>query len=109
MLYLLLLILINLKIKSILPTAILIPTLCLSNFFTNQSKKVLLSKEKILLFLLEVFISSILGNYVDLLTITNFKNKNSAQKRVIFITSRVHPGETPSSFVCEGIIKYLIG
>ena len=48
------------------------------------------------------------GNYVDLVTITNFKNKDN-KKRIVFITSRVHPGETPSSFVCEGIIKYLVG
>jgi len=46
-------------------------------------------------------------NYVDMVTITNFKSKK--QKKIIFITARVHPGETPASFVCEGIINYLIG
>jgi len=28
-------------------------------------------------------------------------------KRTIFLTSRVHPGETPASFVLEGIMKML--
>ena len=46
------------------------------------------------------------GNYVELLTITNFKN--SREKRTVFLTSRVHPGETPASFVCEGIISFLV-
>ena len=46
------------------------------------------------------------GNYVDMLTLTNFKNKET-KKRIVVITARVHPGETPSSFVCEGIIKFL--
>lgn len=50
----------------------------------------------------------IIGNYIDLITITNLKKKNNDKKTVV-ITSRVHPGETPSSFVCEGIIKYLLG
>jgi hypothetical protein len=30
------------------------------------------------------------GNYVDMLTITNFKQKR--EKKVVFITSRIHPG-----------------
>lgn len=30
------------------------------------------------------------GNYVDMVTITNFKNKKD--KKVAFITARVHPG-----------------
>ncbi len=43
---------------------------------------------------------------MDLIIITN-QNKN-INKKVIFITSRVHPGETPSSIICEGIIQYLL-
>lgn len=34
-----------------------------------------------------------------------FKFKN---KRTIFITSRVHPGETPASYVLTGIFKFLL-
>ncbi|XP_068095151.1 cytosolic carboxypeptidase 6 isoform X3 [Hyperolius riggenbachi] len=45
---------------------------------------------------------------LDLLTITNPVNLMSeAEQRVVFITARVHPGETPSSFVCQGIIDFL--
>uniref|UniRef100_A0A8D0GWM9 AGBL carboxypeptidase 4 n=1 Tax=Sphenodon punctatus TaxID=8508 RepID=A0A8D0GWM9_SPHPU len=31
-----------------------------------------------------------------------------AEQKVVFITARVHPGETPSSFVCQGIIDFLV-
>ena len=31
------------------------------------------------------------------------------EKKGIFLTSRVHPGETNASFVIEGIIKFLTG
>jgi hypothetical protein len=29
-------------------------------------------------------------------------------KQTIFISSRVHPGETPASFVLEGLVKFLL-
>ncbi|XP_059583800.1 cytosolic carboxypeptidase 6 isoform X2 [Alligator mississippiensis] len=46
---------------------------------------------------------------LDLLTITNPVNlKPGAEQKVVFITARVHPGETPSSFVCQGIIDFLV-
>ncbi|XP_066450865.1 cytosolic carboxypeptidase 6 [Eleutherodactylus coqui] len=46
---------------------------------------------------------------LDLLTITSPVNLVSeAEQRVVFITARVHPGETPSSFVCQGIIDFLV-
>ncbi|XP_018113893.2 cytosolic carboxypeptidase 6 [Xenopus laevis] len=46
---------------------------------------------------------------VDLLTITNPANLVSEdEQKVAFISARVHPGETPSSFVCQGIIDFLI-
>ncbi|KAH0509162.1 Cytosolic carboxypeptidase 6 [Microtus ochrogaster] len=34
--------------------------------------------------------------------------RDGAEKKVVFITGRVHPGETPSSFVCQGIIDFLV-
>ncbi|KAK2574061.1 Cytosolic carboxypeptidase 6 [Acropora cervicornis] len=46
---------------------------------------------------------------LDLLTITSPENvKDDAKRRVIFITARIHPGETPSSYVCQGVIDFLV-
>ncbi|XP_064521336.1 BEN domain-containing protein 5 isoform X4 [Pseudopipra pipra] len=46
---------------------------------------------------------------LDLLTITSPANLcPGAEQKVVFITARVHPGETPSSFVCQGIIDFLV-
>uniref|UniRef100_A0A8C6QVX3 Peptidase M14 domain-containing protein n=1 Tax=Nannospalax galili TaxID=1026970 RepID=A0A8C6QVX3_NANGA len=38
----------------------------------------------------------------------NLLSIEGAEKKVVFITGRVHPGETPSSFVCQGIIDFLV-
>ncbi|KAL9657279.1 hypothetical protein ABK040_011499 [Willaertia magna] len=43
----------------------------------------------------------------DLLSITTPSN-NDSKKPIICITSRIHPGETPSSYVCHGVINFLI-
>ncbi|XP_035554990.1 cytosolic carboxypeptidase 6 isoform X13 [Canis lupus familiaris] len=52
---------------------------------------------------------SVQQRQLDLLTITSPDNlREGAEKKVVFITGRVHPGETPSSFVCQGIIDFLI-
>lgn len=46
---------------------------------------------------------------IDLLTITAPKNLNPDIKRhVVFLTARIHPGETPASYVCHGLIDFLI-
>ncbi|KAE9547834.1 hypothetical protein FO519_008954 [Halicephalobus sp. NKZ332] len=44
---------------------------------------------------------------VDLLTITDSPNLLDKQK-IVFITARVHPGETPSSFVLQGLVEFLV-
>ncbi|VDL96832.1 unnamed protein product [Schistocephalus solidus] len=47
---------------------------------------------------------------LDLLTITDPQNANLfglPKKRIVFVTARVHPGETPSSYVCQGLIDFL--
>jgi murein tripeptide amidase MpaA len=46
---------------------------------------------------------------LDLLTVANplllVKGK---RKKVVIVTARVHPGETPSSYVCQGFIEFII-
>ncbi|XP_062306072.1 cytosolic carboxypeptidase 6-like [Osmerus eperlanus] len=44
---------------------------------------------------------------LDLLTITNPVSPER-EKRLVFLTARVHPGESPSSFVCQGVIDFLV-
>ena len=40
---------------------------------------------------------------LDLLTITNPDNLDPEEKqKIVFLTARVHPGETPSSYVVQG-------
>lgn len=50
------------------------------------------------------------GNRVDLITITNpfLLPETAEKKRGIVITARVHPGETVSSHIMQGIISYLL-
>lgn len=77
----------------------------------------------------ELLCHSLDGNRVDLLTVTNcsgmqeereprlpqlFPDTNTprphrfASKRVFFLSSRVHPGETPSSFVFNGFLNFIL-
>ena len=50
------------------------------------------------------------GNEFEGVIITNFNSapEDIAQRQWIIITGRVHPGESNSSFIVEGIIKFLI-
>lgn len=77
----------------------------------------------------ELLINSVEGRRIDLLTITSFANITPEReyrfndlfperqtprchtfkgKKVIFISSRVHPGETPASFVLNGFLKVIL-
>ncbi|XP_071846417.1 cytosolic carboxypeptidase 6-like isoform X2 [Apostichopus japonicus] len=57
----------------------------------------------------ELLCLSVQQKRLDMLTITNPDNiDDQVKKRVIFITARVHPGESPASFVCQGLIDFLI-
>ncbi|ORX79241.1 Zn-dependent exopeptidase [Anaeromyces robustus] len=52
---------------------------------------------------------TIMGNSCDLLTITDFGNENKkTDKPYILLTGRVHPGESNSSFIMEGLIDFLV-
>ncbi|XP_034018660.1 cytosolic carboxypeptidase-like protein 5 isoform X2 [Thalassophryne amazonica] len=77
----------------------------------------------------ELLCNSIDGNRVDLLTVTNCNGMQEEReprlpklfpdtstprphrfsgKRVFFLSSRVHPGETPSSFVFNGFLSFIL-
>ncbi|GJQ68556.1 hypothetical protein Trydic_g14409 [Trypoxylus dichotomus] len=55
----------------------------------------------------EVIGSSVQKRKLDLITVGAPENMNEKQ-RVIVILARVHPGESPSSFVCQGLLEFLI-
>ncbi|OUM69367.1 hypothetical protein PIROE2DRAFT_2661 [Piromyces sp. E2] len=67
-------------------------------------------EERNLPFLKRSFIGySVEKKRLDLLTISNIENFNKpGKKKTVCITSRVHPGESPSSYVCEGLIDFLV-
>ena len=50
------------------------------------------------------------GNDVPILTITSSDPVYDIRnKKFVIVTSRVHPGETPSSFIMKGILHYITG
>ncbi|CAG9319663.1 unnamed protein product [Blepharisma stoltei] len=60
------------------------------------------------------------GHSCDMITITNRvgtfdlnkkkrKEDEHSSKKGVVITARVHPGESPSSFIMQGLIKFLVG
>lgn len=58
----------------------------------------------------EVLTRTVHHRRLDLLTITDphALNPMGLQKQIIFITARVHPGETPSSYMAHGLISFLV-
>ena len=53
---------------------------------------------------------SLAGNNCEMLIITNFRStpEEIAERGAVVLTARVHPGETGSSFIVEGLVEYLI-
>ncbi|XP_056645865.1 cytosolic carboxypeptidase 6 [Diorhabda sublineata] len=57
----------------------------------------------------ELLEHSVQKRRIDLITIGSLnKNNPNSKRRVIAIMARVHPGESPSSFVCQGLLELLI-
>ena len=42
------------------------------------------------------------------MTVTRNGDENCKEKRVVFVSARVHPGETPSSFVLKGFLDFIL-
>ena len=58
----------------------------------------------------EVLCRTLAGNEVPILTITSSDPVYDIRnKKFVIVTSRVHPGETPSSFIMKGILHYITG
>jgi murein tripeptide amidase MpaA len=57
-----------------------------------------------------VLCKSLAGNDVEMLIVTNFASSPEAisHRKAIILTCRIHPGETNSSFIMNGVIEYLI-
>ncbi|KAJ8306552.1 hypothetical protein KUTeg_017097 [Tegillarca granosa] len=75
----------------------------LQNYLDNLEKK------NYNFFTRELLCLTVQQRRLDMITITNPDNLDPEEtKRIVFITARVHPGETPASYVCQGIIDFLI-
>lgn len=50
------------------------------------------------------------GNDIEMLIVTNFTSPPEAIaiRKAIILTCRVHPGESNSSFIMDGVIEFLI-
>lgn len=50
------------------------------------------------------------GNDCDMVIVTNFASKpeDIAFRKAVILTARVHPGESNSSYIMQGILDYLI-
>jgi len=57
-----------------------------------------------------VLCKTISGNDCEMVIITNFDSRPEeiALRRAIIITSRIHPGESNSSFVVHGVLEFLL-
>lgn len=51
--------------------------------------------------------TSSMGSQIHMLHITNFAQKKDP-KQLIYVIGRQHPGETPASFIVEGLINFLL-
>lgn len=64
----------------------------------------------------ETLVLSLLKKNVELVTIGSSSSSSSSinptdqqqQKKVVVILSRIHPGESPSSYVCQGLMDFLV-
>lgn len=74
----------------------------MDNILSDQKLKMILGTKTLC--------KSINGNDCRMLIVTDFKAKDAqiAKREAIFISARVHPGETVCQFVMEGLLKFLL-
>lgn len=57
----------------------------------------------------ELLATSIQKRKVDLITISSdLDNQEDRPRRVVAILCRIHPGESPSSYICQGLMDFLV-
>ncbi|KAL6266793.1 hypothetical protein P5V15_003625 [Pogonomyrmex californicus] len=56
----------------------------------------------------ETLAESIQKRNVELVTITSDLEDTERPRKVVVVLARVHPGESPSSFVCQGLMDFLV-
>ena len=61
-----------------------------------------------LIFKKEIIGKSLSGVEIPILTITDFSEKNTKLKKTIVMVGRLHPGETHSSWLIHGFIRFLL-
>src|ERR1035437_2618649 len=56
-----------------------------------------------------IMCKTLAGNPCEMLIITNFKSSQEqiAERKAIVLSSRVHPGESNSSYIMEGILEFI--
>ncbi|UMM18904.1 hypothetical protein L5515_014760 [Caenorhabditis briggsae] len=67
-----------------------------------------LESRKYTFFHRDLLIHTVQKRRVDLITIDGSSDTFQGSKKMIFLTARVHPGESPSSHVMHGIIEFLV-
>jgi len=78
--------------------------------FSLHEEKKRLNTSKIS-FTREIYARSLCGLPTYLITITGERKNgivHSSERKCVFFTARVHPSETQSSFMAEGLLKYLL-
>lgn len=80
----------------------------LENLFPdlNHKRCHIFEKKKVCILSISLFIN--LLSFINIMQLYNLRTKIEFFFKIIFLSSRVHPGETPASFVLNGFINCLL-
>ncbi|XP_065563760.1 cytosolic carboxypeptidase 6-like isoform X2 [Artemia franciscana] len=75
-----------------------------------QSYLDILEEKRFSFFKREILTLTLHKRNLDMITITNPRNleQEDVKQKTVFIIARLHPGESPTSFVAQGIIDFLL-